>query len=125
MLLMRSYNTWSPSVMTGAAGLPPASDWDTSNTAEEAAVPMQLTASQRYTDTGFSRLACRANTSPATNSPNHTAHVAMFRPPDLISSPSLYQRSAGEGMPTTLHSRLTVPCSVRPATNSSRNTGAL
>lgn len=49
----------------------------------------------------------------------------MFRPPDLISSPSLYQRSAGEGMPTTLHSRLTVPCSVSPATNSSRNTGAL
>ena len=54
--------------MTGAAGLPPASDWDTSNTAEEAAVPMQLTASHRYTDTGFSRLACRANTSPATRS---------------------------------------------------------
>lgn len=39
-------------------------DLEISNTAVEEIVPMQLTASHLYTDTGRSMLACRAKTSP-------------------------------------------------------------
>ena len=74
----------------------------------EETVPMQLTASHLYTDTGFSRLGVSARMSP-----------------DLISSPSLNHLRLGEGIPTTLHSRDTVPASVSPAASSSRKTGAL
>jgi len=98
----------SDSVKTGADFVCVLRDLEISNTAVEEIVPMQLTASHLYTDTGRSMLACRAKTSP-----------------DLISSPSLNHRRAGDGIPTTLHSRDTVPCSVSPATNSSRNTGDL
>ena len=39
-------------------------DFDTSRTAVDDTVPIQLNASQRYTDTGLSKRACSANTSP-------------------------------------------------------------
>ena len=39
-------------------------DFDTSRTAVDETVPIQLNASQRYTDTGLSKRACSANTSP-------------------------------------------------------------
>ena len=74
----------------------------------EETVPMQFTASHLHTETGFSMLGVSAKMSP-----------------DLISSPSLNHLREGEGMPTTLHSRDTVPASVSPAASSSRNTVAL
>lgn len=74
------------------------------------AFPIQLVASQTYTpkEVGSSGLAVRAKTSP-----------------ERTSLLSLNQRSVGVGTPTTLHSNDTVPCSVRRARSSSRNSGAL
>lgn len=76
----------------------------------DTAFPMQLVASQTYTpkEVGSSGFAVRAKTSP-----------------ERISLLSLNQRSVGVGTPTTLHSSDTVPCSVRRARSSSRNSGAL